>query len=155
NASLRDVAESCAEWPVIWLDCVGLANVELIAEIGAIFKLHQLALEDTVNTGQRPKADFFDDHAFVVVSAIDDAVAGRDEERSRFLGENFVASRQERRGDPFGPVRKRIKASLPNRLRTRKADYLAYALIDSIVDSYFPILETKGEKIDGIEDEML
>jgi magnesium transporter len=155
NASLRDVAESCAEWPVIWLDCVGLANVELIAEIGAIFKLHPLALEDTVNTGQRPKVDFFDDHAFVVVSMIDDALAGRYEQISLFFGENFVVTFQEREGDPFGPVRKRIKADLPNRLRTRKADYLAYALIDAIVDSYFPILETKGEMIDGMEDEML
>jgi magnesium transporter len=155
DASLKDVAESCTEWPVIWLDCVGLANVDLIAEIGAIFKLHPLALEDTVNTGQRPKVDFFDDHAFVVVSMIDDALAGRYEQISLFFGENFVVTFQEREGDPFGPVRKRIQAALPNRLRTRKADYLAYALIDAIVDSYFPILETKGERIDGLEDEML
>ena len=57
----------CDQWPVIWLDCTGLANIQLIEEIGRIFSLHPLALEDVVNTGQRPKVDFFEDHAFVVV----------------------------------------------------------------------------------------
>ena len=143
------------KWPLIWLDCAGLANVDLIAEIGKIFSLHPLALEDTVNTGQRPKVDFFEDHAFVVLSMIDDATTSRYEQIAVFFGEDFVVTFQERQGDPFDPVRKRIEASQPNRLRTRKADYLAYALIDAIVDSYFPIARGVGDKIDDIEDEML
>jgi magnesium transporter len=79
----------------------------------------------------------------------------RYEQIAVFFGRNFVVTFQEREGDPFDPVRKRIAASLPNRLRMRGADYLAYALIDSIVDSYFPPIEAASEEVDGIEDEML
>lgn len=155
NASLDDVAAACEKWPLIWLDCVGLADIALIEEIGNIFSLHTLALEDVVNTGQRPKADFFDDHAFFVLSMIDDAKSGRYEQISFFFGENFVVTFQEREGDPFEPVRQRIRISNPSRLRHRKADYLAYALIDAVVDSYFPIVDATGDKVDAIEDELL
>ena len=85
--------------------------------------------------------DFFDDHAFVVVSMIDDVTAHRYEQIAVFFGRNFVVTFQEREGDPFDPVRKRIESSMPNRLRSRGADYLAYALIDAMVDSYFPPIE--------------
>ena len=155
NASLDDVTANCEGWPVLWLDCVGLANIDLIADIGRIFNLHPLAMEDTVNTGQRPKVDFFDDHAFIVLSMIDEQASHRYEQVSFFVGEGFVVSFQEREGDPFGPVRKRIQSPVPNRLRTRQSDYLAYALIDAIVDSYFPPVELLGDLIDRIEDELL
>ena len=108
-----------------------------------------------VNTGQRPKVDLFEDHAFVVLQMIDDGALNRYEQIAVFFGENFVVTFQERPGDPFNPVRKRIEASNPNRLRARKADYLAYALIDAIVDSYFPPVEAIGDRIDAIEDEMI
>jgi magnesium transporter len=155
DASIDDVNTNCDKWPVIWLDCTGLANIQLIEEIGRIFNLHPLALEDVVNTGQRPKVDFFEDHAFVVVRMIDDVTAHRYEQIAVFFGKNFVVTFQEREGDPFDPVRKRIESSMPNRLRARGADYLAYALIDAIVDSYFPPIEATGEMVDSIEDEML
>jgi len=155
QASIDDVHANRDRWPILWLDCTGLANVDLIAGIGRIFNLHPLALEDVVNTGQRPKVDFFEDHAFIVVKMIDDAAAHRYEQISLFLGGNFIVTFQEREGDPFDPVRKRIESSAPNRLRTRGADYLAYALIDAIVDSYFPPIEAAGDIVDGIEDEML
>ena len=80
---------------------------------------------------------------------IDDTTISRYEQIAVFFGENFVVTFQERPGDPFNPVRKRIEASNPNRLRARKADYLAYALIDAIVDSYFPPVEAIGDRIDG------
>jgi magnesium transporter len=155
NASIEQVRKYCDEWPVIWLDCAGLADVTLIARIGELFGLHPLALEDTVNTGQRPKVDFFDDHAFVVASMIDDAATNRYEQIAIFFSKKFVVTFQEREGDPFEPVRRRIETSQPSRLRTREADYLAYALLDAIVDSYFPILEEVGEKIERFDDEML
>ncbi|WP_274626213.1 magnesium/cobalt transporter CorA [Arvimicrobium flavum] len=155
DASLTEVRRLCDAWPVIWLDCAGLADVGLVAEIGAIFGLHPLALEDTVNTGQRPKVDFFDDHAFVVLSMIDDVATNRYEQVAVYFNRKFVVTFQERQGDPFSPVRKRIESSQSNRLRTRSADYLAYALIDALVDSYFPALEATGDKIERIEDEML
>ena len=155
DVTLADVERVCGEWPVVWLDCVGLANIELISEIGRIFGLHTLALEDTVNTGQRAKVDFFEDHAFVVLKMIDDTAEHRYEQIFIFFGENFVITFQERRGDPFNPVRKRIEVSNPSRLRSRKAGYLAYALIDAIVDSYFAPVEEIDGKIDGIEEEMI
>ena len=155
NASIDDLNTHCDHWPVVWLDCTGLANIQLIEEIGRIFNLHPLALEDVVNTDQRPKVDFFEDHAFVVVRMIDDVTAHRYEQIAVFFGKNFVVTFQEREGDPFDPVRKRIESSAPNRLRARGADYLAYALIDAIVDSYFPPIEAAGDLVDAIEDEML
>lgn len=155
GASIEDVRSRCNEWPLIWLDCAGLADVGLVAEIGRIFGLHPLALEDTVNIGQRPKVDFFDDHGFVVASMIDDAAAGRYEQIAIFFGRSFVVTFQERQGDPFEPVRKRIELSQPSRLRTRSADYLAYALLDALVDSYFPVMEEAGDRIEHMEDEML
>ena len=155
DASLDDLKTHCEKWPLVWLDCVGLANVELIEQIGKVFGLHPLALEDVVNTGQRPKAEFFDDHAFVVVNMIDDPVAYRYEQISLFFGKGFVITFQQREGDPFDPVRKRIVASTPNRLRSRGADYLAYALIDAIVDSFFPLIESASARTDEVEDAML
>ncbi len=155
QASIDDVHANRDRWPILWLDCTGLANVDLIAGIGRIFNLHPLALEDVVNTGQRPKVDFFEDHAFIVVKMIDDAATHRYEQISLFLGGNFIVTFQEREGDPFDPVRKRIESSAPNRLRTRGADYLAYALIDAVVDSYFAPIEAASETVERIEDDML
>lgn len=155
DVSIDDIRRLRAQWPLVWVDCIGLGDVDLIQDIGAIFGLHPLALEDTVNTGQRPKADFFDDHAYVVVNMIDDPEAHRYEQISLFFGDEFVVTFQEREGDPFGPVRKRIESPAAQRLRTRKADYLAYALIDAVIDSYFPILDAGGDAIERIEDEML
>ncbi|MBX3567155.1 MAG: magnesium/cobalt transporter CorA [Rhizobiaceae bacterium] len=155
GATLLDVRASRGRWPLIWIDCVGLADVALIADLGAEFGLHPLALEDTLNTVQRPKADFFDDHAFVVLSMIDEPATQRYEQISLYFGADFVITFQEREGDPFGPVHKRIAAPVSHRIRHRQGDYLAYALIDSIVDSYFPVLDTIGEAIDTLEDEML
>jgi magnesium transporter len=155
DVSLADVEQACGQWPVIWLDCVGLANVALIAEIGRIFGLHTLSLEDTINTGQRAKVDFFEEYAFAVLSMIDDPTHNRYEQISVFFGESFVVTFQERAGDPFNAVRKRIEFSNPSRLRSRKADYLAYALIDAIVDSYFAPVETTSDKIEAAEDEMI
>jgi magnesium transporter len=153
--SLADVERAFGQWPVIWLDCVGLGNIELISEIGRIFGLHTLSLEDTINTGQRAKVDFFEDHAFVILNMIDDAALNRYEQISVFFGESFVVTFQERAGDPFSAVRKRIEFSNPSRLRSRKADYLAYALMDAIIDSYFAPVEATGDKIDAAEDEMI
>lgn len=155
NATLSDVRSAIGQSKILWLDCAGLADVKLIEDIGKLFNLHPLALEDTVNTGQRSKTDIFDDHVFVLLSMIDEPATFRIEEISLFFGTDFVVTFQERTGDPFDAVRKRIDSSMPNRLRAKKADYLAYALIDAIVDSYFPLAERLGDKIDHVEDEMM
>lgn len=155
NAALADVVRQADRWPVVWLDCVGLGNIPLIEEIGRIFGLHPLALEDVVNAGQRPKTDFFDDHAFVVLRMIDDAASRRYEQVSVFFGEKFVITFQEREGDPFDPVRRRVHGTEASRLRARGGDYLAYALIDAVVDSYFVPIELISDEIEKIEEGML
>ena len=155
DAAVDDVVKQLDHWPLVWLDCTGLASIAAIEEIGRVFALHPLALEDVVNTGQRPKVDFYDDHAFVALSMIDDPATHRYEQVAVFFGEKFVVTFQERAGDPFDPVRKRIESSTPNRLRTRGADYLAYALIDAVVDSYFAPIEASGDMAERIEDAML
>ncbi len=156
KASLADVVANADRWPLIWLDCVGLGDVELIGEIGKVFGLHPLALEDVLSAGlQRPKVDFFDDHAFVVLRMIDDAELHRYEQVCVFFGEKFVITFQERKGDPFDPVRRRVESAEPSRLRGRGADYLAYTLIDAVVDSYFGPIEGLSDAVEGVEEEML
>ena len=154
TVSVADLARLREEWPLIWIDCIGLGNVELIREIGAQFSLHPLALEDVVNTGQRPKVDFFDHNVFVVLQMIDVPTTGRQEQIAIFFGEGFVITFQERPGDCFDPVRRRIQGP-PSRIHHRGSDYLAYAIIDTIVDSFFPVVEAVGDDIDRREDTML
>jgi len=155
GATLADVTKARGKWPLVWLDCAGLADIELIQQIGRMFNLQPLELEDTVNSGTRPKTEFFPDHVFVILTMIDNAETHRYEQASLYFGEGFVLTFQERIGDPFGPVRKRIASPGPSRLRERKSDYLAYALIDAVVDSYFPLVELLSEKTEQIEDEIL
>lgn len=113
KAGLADIAANREKWSLLWLDCTGLGSVDVIQEVGRLFNLHPLALEDVVNAGQRPKVDFFDDHAFVVLSMIDDVAAHRYEQVSLFFGKKFIVTFQERAGDPFDPVRKRLEGPHP------------------------------------------
>ncbi|MCE7030328.1 magnesium/cobalt transporter CorA [Jiella avicenniae] len=132
----------------LWLDCTGLADVDLVRRIGEAFGLHPLTLEDVVNTDQRPKCEAYEDYAFVVLRML----AGEGSEQlSLFFGEGFVVTFQERPGDAFDPVRNRIAKGAP-RLHAGGADYLAYALIDAVVDAYFPVVDQHGTRLDGIED---
>ncbi|NIR42793.1 MAG: magnesium/cobalt transporter CorA [Gemmatimonadetes bacterium] len=136
-------------WPVLWVNVNGLGGIEAIEGIGRIFDLHPLALEDVVNTNQRPKVEEYDEHLFVVLRMphLEDVFST--EQVGVFLGPGYVVTFQERRGDPFEPVRRRIRE---RRTRLLNADYLAYALIDAIIDSYFPLLERFAEQLDRLED---
>ncbi|HEX2253398.1 MAG TPA: magnesium/cobalt transporter CorA [Thermoanaerobaculia bacterium] len=139
----------------VWLDVVGLHDVELLAAVGRCFGLHPLALEDVANLGQRPKVEPYGEHLFIVLDHLhagDQAFAV--EQISLFLLPGLVITFQEVPGDPFAPVRERIRRG-GNRLRTLGADYLAYALIDSVVDHFFPVLESFGERIETLEEELV
>ncbi len=141
---------------ITWINIDGLHDLELIEKIGRQFGLHPLVLEDIVNTGQRPKLEDFEDHIFVVLKMLyyDQEKNELEEEQvSLIFGQNFVMSFQERVGDIFDPIRERIRTG-KGRIRKAGADYLAYALIDSIVDNYFVILEQIGEKIEDAEQEL-
>lgn len=141
---------------ITWINIDGLHDVEVIEKIGKQFGLHPLVLEDIVNTGQRPKLEDFGNHIFVVLKMLyydREKHELEAEQVSLIVGGNFVISFQERAGDIFEPIRERLRKS-KGRVRKSAADYLAYALIDSIVDNYFVILEELGERIEDTEQEL-
>ncbi len=140
-----------------WINIDGLHQVEAIERIGRHFGLHPLVLEDIVHTEQRPKLEDFEQYLFLVTKILsyDEATAKIVAEQvSMVLGANFVMTFQEGAKDDFVPVRERIKRGTV-RLRTLGADYLLYALLDSIVDNYFIILEKLGEQIETLEEALL
>ena len=150
----EEIAALRSRHPVTWVDVVGLGSADIIAAIGKQFGLHRLALEDVLNTHQRPKAEEFDDHIFFVTRMFRPAVATRTEQVSIFLGPGFVLSFQEETGDCLEPVRERIRQGR-GRIRSKPADYLCYALLDAVVDDYFPVLERYGEELEVLEDEVI
>jgi magnesium transporter len=142
---------------VTWINIDGVYQVEVLEKIGAHFGIHPLILEDIMHTVQRPKMEDFEDYIFVVVKMIyydekDNEIKA--EQVSIILGPNFVISFQEKEGDVFDHVRERIRRN-KGRIRKMKPDYLAYALLDTIVDHYFIVLEKLGEKIEGMEEELV
>ncbi len=159
HSKAASVTECCAErepGTVAWINIDGVHEVDLIQSIGSHFKLHPLAVEDIAHTGQRPKADDYDDQVFIVLRMLrwdDQAMQVIDEQVSIALGSTWVISFQETYGDVFDPVRERLQTSR-GRIRKAGADYLAYVLIDAIVDHYFSILEILGDRIESLSEEM-
>ncbi len=142
---------------VTWINVDGIHDVDVIEKLGSNYAIHPLLLEDILNTEQRPKIEDFDDYLFLVLKMLsfdDEHSEIKIEQVSLVLGPNYVISFQERIGDVFDPVRERIR-NAKGRIRKMGADYLAYALLDSIVDSYFLILEKIGDKIEGLEDDLI
>lgn len=142
---------------VTWINVNGLHRVDIIENIGTPFGIHPLVLEDILNTTQRPKMEDFGEYLFVVLKMTYSNEATREitvEQVSMILGSNFVISFQEREGDVFNPVRERIKNG-KGRIRKMGADYLCYALIDAVVDNYFVVLESVGERIEALEEEVV
>lgn len=142
---------------VTWINVVGLHDLHLIESFGKQFGLHPLILEDIVNTEQRPKMEDYDDYIFIVIKMLyyderNNRIAV--EQISLILGPNYLLTFQEKEEDVFNPVRERINNG-KSRTRKTKVDYLAYALIDAIVDNYFIILEKLGEKIELLEEELV
>ena len=139
-----------------WFDISGLRNVGKIEKFGKAFELSHLLLEDVLHTRQRPKYELYDDAIFIVVKmfALDSAKDIIVEQVSIVIKDNLVITFQEKEEDVFDPVRKRIEKA-GKRIRSNGADYLAYALLDAIVDNYFIVLEELGERIELLEKELL
>jgi len=147
---------------VTWINVDGVHDVGVLEKFGACFGLHPLVMEDILNTDQRPKFEDYGGYFYIVVRMLypDKNGGGNDEiiseQVSIIVGPNYVLSFQEqdREGDVFDPVRERIR-NAKGRMRSLGADYLAYSLLDSIVDSYFLILEKLGERIEDSEEELV
>lgn len=142
---------------VTWININGLHDVDFIEKIGNNFEMHPLTLEDIVNTGQRPKYEDFDQYIFVTLKILmfdEEKKEIISEQVSLVFGANFVISFQEIEGDVFNPIRERIR-NAKGRIRKMGPDYLAYSLLDAVVDNYFSILEKFGEKIEGMEEDLI
>jgi len=142
---------------VTWINIDGIHQIDIIEKIGRHFGLHPLIQEDIVNTEQRPKMEDFGSYIYIVLKMIyHDENDGeiKMEQVSLILGENYVISFQEKEGDIFNHVRERLRNG-KGRIRKMKADYLAYSLLDTVVDNYFFILEKTGEQIEELEDRVV
>tara|TARA_R110002050_G_scaffold16019_2_gene49128 strand:+ start:226046 stop:227137 length:1092 start_codon:yes stop_codon:yes gene_type:complete len=138
-----------------WIDVTGISDERYIDDLGKIFGLNSLVLEDVVNPQQRPKIDEYEDYIFGVFKMLylDENQEIVSEHVALILLENSVVVFQELKDDVFNGVRARIK-SKSGRIRTRGADYLFFALLDAVVDNYFVILEHINQRIEGLEDEV-
>lgn len=142
---------------VTWINIDGLGDTETLRLLGQHFHIHPLALEDVLNTGQRPKIELSADCIFVCAQTARTGPEGEllGEQISLFFGRGFVLTVQEEgEHDVFDPVRDRIRSGR-GMIRRSGADYLAYALLDSIIDHYYPVLEQLGGVIEDLEDELL
>ncbi|OQX00926.1 MAG: magnesium and cobalt transport protein CorA [Thiothrix lacustris] len=140
---------------VDWLDVTGVNDPTAIRELGETFGLHPLALEDILNSGQRPKIDFHAQHAFLILNLphlIEDDIVL--EQVSLFVGNGHLLSFCSGDGAAFEPVRERLRQGF-GRIRTRSVEYLLYTLVDVVIDSAFPLLEDIGEQIEELEDRVL
>ena len=150
-SSIRALLES---WPVTWVNVDGLGDAATIRALGEIFGLHRLSLEDVVNVHQRAKAEPYESYYFIVGRMAELGDRFGTEQLSLFLGKNYVLTFQERPGDCFDPLRERIRKG-GGQVRCCGPDYLAYTLLDSFIDNYFPLLERYGERLEGLEDEVV
>ncbi len=140
----------------LWIDVVGVGHAESVAAIGELFGLHRLALEDVVNVHQRPKVEHYPDHVFVVARMAFRHEAGPmdTEQVAIFFDRSYTLTFQEHPGDCFDPVRKRLREGR-GRIRAAGPDYLTYALLDAVVDGYFPMLQDFAERLESLEEEIL
>lgn len=142
---------------VTWINVHGIHNIEVIETIGKSFDFHPLTLEDIVNTGQRLKVEEFSGYLFIVMKMLNYTEEKEEiafEHVSLILGPNYVVSFQEAEGDVFDEVRNRIRTA-KGRIRSMKSDYLAYALMDAVVDHYFIAVEQIGDRIEDLDDQVL
>ena len=140
---------------ITWIHIQGQPTPETLQELATLFELHSLALEDILNTGQRPKTEMYDTQLFAI-SSLPVWTNGTviSEQVSMFLGQDYLISFHQGMTDPFELIRKRLR-NHGGKIRSHKADYLFYCLLDVIIDEGFPVLEAFGEQVELLEEELL
>ena len=156
-SSVADIPDPTPTGPVLWVELDGLTNLDMLRDLGSKFGFHSLALEDVLNLGQRPKVEPYEDHLFLIAQMISDEESGAvsREQVSMFLGKGFLVTIEEDPiTDTFHPIHERLRLAR-GMIRKMGADYLAYALLDAIVDHKFPLLEKLGESLDELDDQVV
>jgi magnesium transporter len=149
-----ELADGQPEAPVAWVHVIGLGNPTLLQGLADLFKLHPLAMEDVLNLGQRPKVEDYDDRVFVVLQHLTcTQKLVKATQISLFLSKDFVLTFQPGGEDLLAPLRTRI-CTTQGRVHMRAADYLAYTIIDLVVDKAFPVLEDVGTRLEVLENEV-
>jgi magnesium transporter len=154
NISVDELAGLLKEDGNLWVNVNGLGDAEVIQRIGTLFALHPLVVADVVHLGQRAKVEPYEDYLFLVLRMLSGEESIAHEQVSMVVGKRFVLTFQEREGDCFGLVRERLERG-NGRIRAMGTDYLAYALVDAVVDGYFPPLEAIGSRLDDLESDLL
>lgn len=155
-ADWAEIAPNRRSKGVSWISVKGLADVDLIRKIGEVFGLHPLVLEDVVNVPQRPKCEDHDDYIFVVTSiaTMPEVPDVEVQQLSFFFGPHFLISFHEKYDDIFDNVRERLRHNRGG-LRKSGSDFLAHAILDDVIDEYYPILEELGEYVEDLEDRII
>lgn len=151
--TIEELQEAMQDGAISWVDVQGFGDRTLMKQIGELFDFHPLLLEDLVNVPQRPKADAYDDQLLLIVKMVrvDDGDEIDMEQVSIVLGPSYVLTVQERYGDILDPVRRRIR-NPSGVVRRKGCDYLFYALADTIIDGYYPVLETIGDYLETLDE---
>jgi len=153
NVTLGQIRELRGKYPVMWIEAAGLGDAQLIEELGEFLGLHRLSLEDMVTIPQRSKVEDFPNHLFAITQIPSYNGDLDTEQVSVFVGKGFVLSWHERPGTCFDIIRKRLQVTRGT-TRSSAVDYLFYALLDAVIDSYFPVLEKVGEVFDDLDDKV-
>jgi magnesium transporter len=147
---IEELDQYVGHFPICWINVDGLGDANLIRGLGERFRLHPLALEDVVNVHQLAKVEPYEDYLFVVVRTVERTTTFWPEQISMFVGNNYLLSFQERPGDCFDPIRARVRKN-SGRIRNSGTDYLMYAIVDVIIDSYFPLVDAAADRLDELE----
>ncbi|HPG42035.1 MAG TPA: magnesium/cobalt transporter CorA [bacterium] len=156
-SSIAEAKPYLDTWSVSWINIDGLHDMDLMNQAGDIFHLHPLTLEDITNTDQRPKMEEYDNYILLILKMLVYNKQNRQieaEQLSLVIGEHYILSFQEKPGDDFDPVRTRIRKQ-KGRIRSQGPDYLAYVLLDTVIDNYFYLLEDLGDEIEELETELI
>ena len=155
--SVEQILQCREKDTVTWVNIEGLGNIELVGAIGEAFNIHPLVLEDILNTHQRPKLEEYDDYLYCVLKGIslaENRFSVEYEQISMLILNDFVFTFKEKQDELFEPVRRRLRSS-KGHFRSQGADYLAYVILDTIVDSYFSLQDSLDDIVDSVEEELL
>ncbi len=152
--AVAGLSDFLGRWPVVWVDVDGLGDLDVIRSLAATFRLHDLALEDVVNAHQRAKAEDYVHHLFLVMRGVSGVEAVTTEQVTLFLGDGYLLSFHDAGGWNLDHVRERLRRAV-SPLRRAGADHLAYTILDTVIDGYFPLLERLGETLEQLEEEVI